>query len=140
MFTFLLIVQTLIAAALVGVILMQRSEGGGLGVSSSSSGLMTARGAADFLTRATAILATLFVVLSIILAGLATVQTAPREIDTSLAKQQPTPVSGPTPTGQVPLADEDPLAGIAAAGGNTAAPAAREQPQQDKKQGVPLAQ
>ena len=56
MFTFLLIVQTLVAAALVGVILMQRSEGGGLGVGGSSSGLMTARGAADFLTRATAVL------------------------------------------------------------------------------------
>ena len=56
MFTFLLIVQTLVAASLVGVILMQRSEGGGLGVGGSSSGFMTARGAADFLTRATAIL------------------------------------------------------------------------------------
>ena len=53
MFTFLLIVQTLVAASLVGVILMQRSEGGGLGVGGSSSGFMTARGAADFLTRAT---------------------------------------------------------------------------------------
>ena len=42
---------------------MQRSEGGGLGVSSSSAGLMTARGAADLLTRATAVFATLFIVL-----------------------------------------------------------------------------
>ena len=72
MFTFLMIVQMLVAAALVAVILMQRSEGGGLGVGSSSSGLMTARGAADFLTRATAILATIFVVLSISLAAYAT--------------------------------------------------------------------
>ena len=65
MFTFLLIVQTLVAAALVAVILMQRSEGGGLGVGGSSAGLMTARGAADFLTRATAILGGLFIFLSI---------------------------------------------------------------------------
>ena len=57
MFTFLLIVQTLVAASLVGVILMQRSEGGGL-VASSGGSLMTARGAADFLTRATAVLGT----------------------------------------------------------------------------------
>ena len=71
MFTFLLIVQTIIAAALVGVILMQRSEGGGLGVGGSSSGLMTARGQADFLTRSTSILATLFVAMSIILAAVA---------------------------------------------------------------------
>ena len=53
MFAFLLIVQSLVALSLVGVILMQRSEGGGLGVGGSSSGFMTARGAADFLTRST---------------------------------------------------------------------------------------
>ena len=64
-FIFLTVVQALIAASLVGVILMQRSEGGGLGVGGSPAGLMSARGAADFLTRATAVLATLFVVLSI---------------------------------------------------------------------------
>ena len=69
MFTFLLIVQTLVAAALVAVILMQRSEGGGLGVGGSSAGFMTARGAADFLTRATAILGGLFIVLSIVARG-----------------------------------------------------------------------
>ena len=56
MFAFLLIVQSLIAITLIGVILMQRSEGGGLGVGGSSSGFMTARGAADFLTRSTAVL------------------------------------------------------------------------------------
>jgi preprotein translocase subunit SecG len=121
LFTFILIVQTIVAAALVAVILMQRSEGGGLGVGGSSSGLMTARGAADFLTRATAILATLFVVLSIVLAGLAAVNRAPSTIDPSLARRplptapvgQPAPVPGAVNTGQVPLAD-DPLAGAAA--------------------------
>jgi preprotein translocase subunit SecG len=56
MFAFLLIVQTLIAVALISVILMQRSEGGGLGVGGSSSGFMTARGAAFFLCRTTAFL------------------------------------------------------------------------------------
>jgi preprotein translocase subunit SecG len=144
MFTFLLIIQTLVAASLVGVILMQRSEGGGLGVSSSSSGLMTARGAADFLTRATAILATLFVLLSIVLAGVATVQTAPREIDTSLAKQAPAtpgPATAPLPGSNVPLAEDDPLAGVAAAGANAAAPSpAPAQKQGNSSQGVPLAQ
>jgi preprotein translocase subunit SecG len=100
MFTFLLIVQTIVAASLVIVILMQRSEGGGLGVGGSSSGLMTARGAADFLTRATAVLATLFVVLSIALAGLAAVDRAPSAIDQSLA----TPAAPATAPGQVPLA------------------------------------
>ena len=100
MFTFLLIVQTLVAASLVAVILMQRSEGGGLGVGVSSSGFMTARGAADFLTRATAILGGLFIVLSISLAALAGVSREPTKVDTSLANQA-APVTAP---GVVPLA------------------------------------
>jgi preprotein translocase subunit SecG len=87
LFTFLLIVQSLVAAALVGVILMQRSEGGGLGVGGSSSGFMTARGAADLLTRSTAVLGTLFVVLSIALAAIAGATRQPTAIDTSLANQ-----------------------------------------------------
>ncbi|HET7316718.1 MAG TPA: preprotein translocase subunit SecG [Sphingomicrobium sp.] len=87
MFTFLLIVQTLVAAALVAVILMQRSEGGGLGVGGSSSGFMTARGAADLLSRSTAILAGIFIVLAILLAAIAGVSRKPVSIDTSLANQ-----------------------------------------------------
>ncbi|HWU95440.1 MAG TPA: preprotein translocase subunit SecG, partial [Sphingomonas sp.] len=71
MFTFLLIVQAFIAAGLVGVILLQKSEGGGLTSSGSPSGLMSARSAADFLTRTTAILATAFIAMSILLAFLA---------------------------------------------------------------------
>ena len=53
MFAFLLIVQSIVAIALITVILMQRSEGCGLGVGGSSAGFMTARGAADFLNRST---------------------------------------------------------------------------------------
>ncbi len=87
MFQFLLIVQTLVAAALVTVILMQRSEGGGLGVGGSSSGFMTARGAADFLTRATAVLGGLFVFLSIALAAIAGTTRDREAVDTSLVNQ-----------------------------------------------------
>jgi preprotein translocase subunit SecG len=94
MFTFLLVIQTLVAAAMIVVILMQRSEGGGL-TGGSPSGLMTARGAADFLTRATAILATIFVVLSILLAALAARTGGPRRIDPSLI-QRSVPQQGPT--------------------------------------------
>ena len=47
MFSFLLVVHAIIAAALVTVILMQKSEGGGLGMGGSPSGLMSARGAAS---------------------------------------------------------------------------------------------
>lgn len=84
LFTFFLVVQAVVAVVLVTLILMQRSEGGGLGVGGSSSGLMTARGQADFLTRATAFMAILFVGLSIALAGLATQQQRGSSIDTSL--------------------------------------------------------
>ena len=101
MFTFLLIVQTLVAAALVGVILMQRSEGGGLGVGGSSGGLMTARGAADFLTRATSVLGAIFICLSILLAAIAGNRESPT-IDTSLAKDQPAQQAPVTPVQQAP--------------------------------------
>ena len=102
MLTFLLVVHAIIAAALVAVILMQRSEGGGLTQGGNPAGLMSARGAADFLTRATAILGTIFITLSIGLAALATMQRAPTAIDTSLARRKvataPIPTPGPPPT------------------------------------------
>ena len=113
MFTFLLIVQTVIAATLVGVILMQRSEGGGLGVGGSSSGFMTARGAADFLTRSTSVLGALFIILSIALAGYAGVNRKPVTIDTSLVNQ-----SAP-----VAVAPAVPVANQAAPAANEASPA-----------------
>ncbi|MBB3982560.1 preprotein translocase subunit SecG [Sphingobium fontiphilum] len=115
MFTFLLVVQAIIAACLVTVILMQRSEGGGLGMGGSPSGFMSARGAADFLTRSTTVLATVFVLLSIALAVIASVRHAPGSIDTSLVKQATPATSGPVPAG------DDPLAGAAQAVGNGAA-------------------
>ena len=108
MFKFLLIVQTLVAASLVGVILMQRSEGGGLGVGGSSSGFMTARGAADFLTRATSVLGALFVILSIVLAAIAGSARQPVQVDTSLANQV-APIS-PAETQPAPGAQPQPAA------------------------------
>ena len=106
MFKFLLIVQTLVAASLVGVILMQRSEGGGLGVGGSSSGFMTARGAADFLARSTAILGGLFIILSIVLAAIAGASREQAKVDTSLANQvapvQPAPSTAPATPQQQP--------------------------------------
>lgn len=71
MFLFLTVVQALVAAALVGVILVQRSEGGGLGIGGSPAGMLSARGAADFLTRTTKWLSVAFVALSIALAAVA---------------------------------------------------------------------
>jgi preprotein translocase subunit SecG len=103
MFAFLLIVQTFVAVALISVILMQRSEGGGLGVGGSSSGFMTARGAADFLTRSTSVLGGLFIVLSIVMAAIAGATREPVKIDTSLAgKAAPLEQSQPAPAKPVP--------------------------------------
>src|SRR5438552_12866164 len=103
MFPFLLIVQSVVALSLIGTILMQRSEGGGLGVGGSSSGFMTARGAADFLTRSTSVLGGTFIVLSIVMAAIAGATREPVKIDTSLAgktaTQQPVPAR-PVPSPQ----------------------------------------
>src|SRR5688572_18909752 len=86
LFLFLTVIQAIVAAALVGIVLMQRSEGGGLGIGGGGSpgGLMNARGAADFLTRTTKWLAVLFVTLAIILAALAVGATTGSEVDETL--------------------------------------------------------
>ena len=133
MFTFFLIVQTLVAAALVAVILMQRSEGGGLGMGGSPSGLMSARGAADFLTRATSILGGLFVILSIVLAGLAAIERAPMSIDPATVAPSPGPVA---PVGAPVAPATDPLTGAAQ---RAPAPAATPAPAPSNG-AVPLAQ
>lgn len=117
LFLFLTVVQALVGAGLVAVVLMQRSEGGGLGVGGSPSGLMSARGAADFLTRATTILATLFVILSIALAAVSVSTTSGSKVDTSLDRSVP--------------ADVDPLGAPAAAPADTAAPDPAEAPAND---------
>ena len=129
LFTFLTVVQALVATALVGTILVQQSEGGGLGTGGGNpSGLMSARGAANFLSRTTAVLATIFVTLSIIMAALAINVTTGRELDTSLQRNAPVqapvdPLAGTTtpgaapagsPSSAAPAPANDPLAGSAA--------------------------
>jgi preprotein translocase subunit SecG len=57
--TVIIVIHLMVVIALVGVVLVQRSEGGGLGIG-GGSGFMTARGAANALTRTTAILAAIF--------------------------------------------------------------------------------
>ncbi len=65
--TVLLVVHLLVALALVGVILLQRSEGGALGIGGGSGNLFSSRGVGNALTRATAVLAAAFFVTSIAL-------------------------------------------------------------------------
>ncbi len=91
LFIFLTVLQAIVAAALVGVVLMQRSEGGGLGIGGSPTGALGARGAADFLTRATKWLAVAFVVLSIILAAVAVETSGSDGISSTLERNVDAP-------------------------------------------------
>jgi preprotein translocase subunit SecG len=70
MTTVLLIIHLFVTLALIGVVLIQRSEGGGLGIGSSQGmgSFMSGRGTANLLTRTTAILAAIFMGLSLTLA------------------------------------------------------------------------
>jgi len=136
LFQFILVVQAIIAAMLVGVILVQKSEGGGLGMGGSPSGLMSARGAADFLTRATTVLATLFIAFSIVLAVLAA-RGHTAKIDTSLARGAPAPATQ-LPVPQAPADAGAPFSSAARqAIGNQAAPVT---PAPVGNNSVPLAQ
>ena len=70
MTTVLLLIHLFVTLALIGVVLIQRSEGGGLGIGTSQGmgGFMSGRGTANLLTRTTAILGTIFFLLSLALA------------------------------------------------------------------------
>jgi preprotein translocase subunit SecG len=68
MATVLLVIHLMVAVALVGVVLLQKSEGGALGIGGGGGGgFLTGRGTANLLTRATAMLATAFFATSIAL-------------------------------------------------------------------------
>ena len=102
MIAVLLVIHLFIAIALVGVVLMQRSEGGALGMGGGTmGGLMTTRGSANLLTRVTAALAACFMVTSILLAILSG-STQPRRSIMDQPVQQHAPVQPAAP--EVPLA------------------------------------
>jgi preprotein translocase subunit SecG len=100
--TVVLILHLMIAAALVGVVLLQRSEGGALGMGGGQSGFMSGRGTANLLTRTTAALAALFFVTSIsltLLAGRSGTALSPLD---SAPKGPGAPVSAPATPGSAP--------------------------------------
>ncbi|HYM29791.1 MAG TPA: preprotein translocase subunit SecG [Candidatus Cybelea sp.] len=103
--TALLIVHVLIAIALVGVVLLQRSEGGALGIG-GGGGLMTGRGAANLLTRTTAVLAALFFLTSIALGTLA--GSSHRQRSILDATPQAPATSAPAPPGGTAPANAPP--------------------------------
>jgi preprotein translocase subunit SecG len=81
MLILLFVIHVLIALALIGVVMLQKSEGGALGMGGGGmSGFMTGRSTANLLTRTTAILAALFFATSILLVTLSNYTRAPRSI------------------------------------------------------------
>ena len=99
----ILIVHVFLAVALVGVVLLQRSEGGALGIGGGGGGLMTGRGSTNLLTRTTSVVAALFMLTSLGLNILATNRSQP----SSILDEVQAPAAAPAqPTGPaVPVAD-----------------------------------
>ena len=102
--TVVIVIHLMIVATLIGAVLLQKSEGGGLGVG-GGAGFMSSRGTANLLTRTTAVLAVGFFITSLFLSWLASYDRKPSSIiDASPASQsQPagpaTPISPPTSGG-----------------------------------------
>ncbi|UGV26527.1 preprotein translocase subunit SecG [Rhodopseudomonas boonkerdii] len=100
----IIIIHLMIVAALIGVVLLQKSEGGGLGIGGGGGGgFMTGRGTANLLTRTTAFLAVGFFLTSMFLSWLATYNRGPTSIlpTGAPAAQQgaPSPLTAPTSGG-----------------------------------------
>ncbi|WP_374470559.1 preprotein translocase subunit SecG [Phenylobacterium sp.] len=148
--TILLVIEILVSLALVGVVLLQRSEGGALGMGGGPSGFMTARGAGDLLTRTTWILGISFFVIALLLTILAgrergassvvdrlkvnaidpdslnlPAQNAPAGAPAPGAPSagQPAPITAPAPTVRNPFVAGEPAAPAA---GQPAAPAPQQ--------------
>jgi preprotein translocase subunit SecG len=98
--TLVVVVHLMIVVAMIGVVLLQKSEGGGLGIG-SGGGFLTSRGTANVLTRATAILAALFFITSLGLSILAGIDRKPRSIiNTTTPASQQEPGAPPAPLGE----------------------------------------
>jgi preprotein translocase subunit SecG len=91
-----IVIHLMLVLALIGVVLLQRSEGGGLGIG-GGGGFMTSRGTANVLTRATAILAGLFFVTSLVLSILAGMNRAPSSIIQGGSSAPAPPAPGQAP-------------------------------------------
>ncbi len=110
MTTVLLIIHLFVTLALIGVVLIQRSEGGGLGIGTTQGmgGFMSGRGTTNLLTRTTAILGTTFFVLSLALAllnrgtvggGRSLLDSPPAAAPATAPTSEPAPTPAPAPKG-----------------------------------------
>jgi preprotein translocase subunit SecG len=123
--TVLIVVHLMIVSTMIGVVLLQRSEGGGLGIG-STGGFLTSRGTANVLTRTTAILAGLFFLTSLGLSILAGLDRKPHSVlQGSAPAGQPAAPAAPPSGGLL-----DALRGVQApAGAPTPAPSGPQVPQ-----------
>jgi preprotein translocase subunit SecG len=120
MINVLLVIHLLIAIAMIGVVLLQRSEGGGLGIGGGGggggggmSGFLTGRGTANLLTRTTAILAAAFMLTSLTLTILAGNTREPKSIlDELPATGAPSVPSGDAAPVEAPAEPDEPAVPI----------------------------
>ena len=100
--TVIIVIHLMIVAVLIGSVLLQKSEGGGLGMG-GGAGFMSSRGTANLLTRTTAVLAVGFFITSLFLSWLATYDRKPSSIVAPASQTAPaggaTPVQPPTSGG-----------------------------------------
>jgi preprotein translocase subunit SecG len=93
----LLILHLIIALALIGLVMLQRSEGGALGIGGGSGNLFSSRGVGNALTRSTAILAACFFATSIALTMLSTHKSGGSIVDSVPAQTEQAPATGQAP-------------------------------------------
>ena len=136
MATVLLVLHLMLALGLIGVVLLQRSEGGGLGMGGGGGGFMTGRGTANLLTRATAALAGLFFLTSI---GLTLLAKQTNRVQSPLDLQPLRPLNSrsvpttPAPGGATPTA---PAAATPAAPTATPSPTEKAAPVAPANEGL----
>jgi len=110
MTTVIIVIHLMVVLAMIGLVLLQRSEGGALGIGGGGGAFMSGRSAGNVLTRATGVLAALFFATSIGLALLAKLESRPSDILQRLPGQT-APATLPTPavpvTGEVPATAEE---------------------------------
>jgi preprotein translocase subunit SecG len=100
MHTVIILIHLMIVLAMVGLVLLQKSEGGGLGMGGGTGGFLSSRGTANVLTRTTAILAALFFATSLVLSIIAGMDRKPRSIlDTAAPGSAPAAPGAPPPLG-----------------------------------------
>ena len=95
--TVVIVIHLMIVATLIATVLLQKSEGGGLGIG-GGAGFMSSRGTANLLSRTTAILAAGFFVTSLFLSWLASYDRKPSSIIVPTTQSQPQPAGGAAPT------------------------------------------